>query len=88
MEEVDKGCLLIRMGMSWRMFLLVQVHPGIPGHSCVCVSVPVHTKHQCSKKTKVKNPSKKAQGAHKNTDVASNLKKAIDLFCSNSCQIP
>ena len=28
MEEVDKCCLIIRMGVSGRMFLLVRAHPG------------------------------------------------------------
>ena len=30
MEEVDKGWR-IRMGVSWRMFLLVPAYPGSPG---------------------------------------------------------
>jgi len=34
MEEVDKGCLLIRMGVSgW--FLLVPAYPGSPGPTAV-----------------------------------------------------
>jgi len=46
MEEVDKGCLMIRMGMSGWMFLLVPVYLGIPGQRavkrlCVCVCVCV-----------------------------------------------
>jgi len=28
MKEVDKGCLMNRMGVSGRMFLLVPAHPG------------------------------------------------------------
>ena len=28
MEEVDKGCLMTRMGVSGRMFLLVPAQPG------------------------------------------------------------
>ena len=44
MEEVYKGCLMIRMGVSGRMFLLVPAHPGSPRQSAikrlhVCVSV-------------------------------------------------
>jgi len=42
MEEVHKGCLMIRMGVSGWMFLLVPAHPGSPGQRavkqlCVCV---------------------------------------------------
>jgi len=49
MEEVDKGCLMIRMGVSGRMFLLVSAYLGCPGQQqqqqqqkavkqlCVCV---------------------------------------------------
>jgi len=41
MEEVDKGCLMIRMGVSGRMFLLVLAHPVVPDkgplNGCVCV---------------------------------------------------
>jgi len=44
MEEVDKGCLMIRMGVSGWMFLLVPAHPGSSGqravkwlYVCVCV---------------------------------------------------
>ena len=33
MEEADKGCLVIRMGVSGSMFLLVPAHPGSPGQS-------------------------------------------------------
>jgi len=46
MEEVDKGCPVIRMGVSGRVFLLVQAYPGSPGpkavkrlYMCVCVCV-------------------------------------------------
>ena len=45
MEEVDKGCLMIRMGVSGRMFLLVPTYPGSPGkgslNGCVCVCVSI-----------------------------------------------
>ena len=40
MEEVDKGCLMIRMGVSGWMFLPVLVYPGslIPkAVKCLCV---------------------------------------------------
>ena len=42
MEEDDKGCPMIRMGVSGRMFLLVPAYPGSPGQKavkrlCVCV---------------------------------------------------
>ena len=42
MKEVDKGCLMIRMGVSGRMFLLVPAYPGSLGSKtvkllCVCV---------------------------------------------------
>ena len=42
MEEVDKGCPMIRMGVSG--FLLVTAYPGSPGstavkHLCMCVCV-------------------------------------------------
>jgi len=44
MEEVDKGCLMIRMGVSGCMFLLVPAYPGSPGQRaikrlCVCESL-------------------------------------------------
>jgi len=44
MEEVQKGCLMIRMGVSGWMFLLVPAHLGSPGQRavkqlCVCVCV-------------------------------------------------
>jgi len=44
MEEVDKRCLMIRMGVSRWMFLLVPAHPGISGQRaikrlCVCLCV-------------------------------------------------
>jgi len=44
MEEVDKGCLMDRMGVSGSMFLLVPAYPGSPGQravkcGCVCVCV-------------------------------------------------
>ena len=46
MEEDDKGCPMIRMGVSWCMFLLVPAYPGSPGQKavkrlCVCVCVCV-----------------------------------------------
>jgi len=45
MEEVDKGCPMIRMGVSGWMFLLVPAYPGCPGQKavkqlCVCVEGP------------------------------------------------
>jgi len=42
MEEVDKGCLVIKMGVSGRMFLLVPAHPGSLGQRAIkqsCVYV-------------------------------------------------
>ena len=44
MEEVDKGCLMTRMGVRGLMFLLVPAHPGSPGQRvtkqlCVCIKV-------------------------------------------------
>ena len=43
MGEVDKGCPMIRMGVSGCVFLLVPVYPGCPGqkplNGCVCVSL-------------------------------------------------
>ena len=44
MEEDDKGCPMIRMGVSGWMFLLVSAYPGSPGQKavkrlCVCVCV-------------------------------------------------
>ena len=46
MEEVDKECPLIRMGVSGCMSLLVPAHPGSPGPKavkqlCVCACVCV-----------------------------------------------
>ena len=43
-DEVDKGCLMIRMGVSGWMFLLVPAYPGSPGQTavkrlCVCVCI-------------------------------------------------
>jgi len=41
MEEVDKGCPMIRMGVSGWVFLRVSAYPGSPGpkplNGCVCV---------------------------------------------------
>ena len=42
MEEVDKGCPMIRMGVSGWVFFLVPAYPGSPGPKavkwlCVCV---------------------------------------------------
>jgi len=42
MEEVDKGCPMIRMGVSGWMFLLVPAYPGSPRSKavkwlCVCM---------------------------------------------------
>ena len=42
MEEVDKGCPMIRMGVSGLVFLLVPAHLGSPAPTavkwlCVCV---------------------------------------------------
>ena len=42
MEEDDKGCPMIRMGVSGWMFLLVPAYPGSPRQKAVkrlCVSV-------------------------------------------------
>ena len=46
MEEDDKGCPIIRMGVSGWVFLLVPAYPGSPGQKavkrlCVCVCVCV-----------------------------------------------
>jgi len=44
MEEDDKGCPMIMMGVSGWMFLLVPAYPGSPGQKAVkrlCVSVCV-----------------------------------------------
>ena len=44
MEEAGKGCLMIRMDVSGRMFLLVLVYPCSPPQRavvCVCVCVCV-----------------------------------------------
>ena len=35
MEEDDKGCPIIRMGVSGCMFLLVPAYPGCPGSKAV-----------------------------------------------------
>jgi len=42
MEEDDKGCPMVTMGVSGWMFLLVPAYPGSPGQKavkrlCVCV---------------------------------------------------
>jgi len=52
MEEDDKGCLMISMGVSGWVFLLVPAYPGCPGPKaverlCVCVL----TKKTASKMT-------------------------------------
>ena len=43
MEEDDKGCPMIRIGVSGWVFLLVPAYPGCPGPKavklCVCVCV-------------------------------------------------
>ena len=44
MEEDDKGCPMITMGVSGWMFLLVPAYPGSPGQKavkrlCVCVCI-------------------------------------------------
>ena len=49
MEEDDKGCLMIRMGVSGWVFLLVLAYPGCPGPKavkrlCVYVCVLLHLK--------------------------------------------
>ena len=46
MEEDDKGCPMIRMGVSEWVFLLVPAYPGCPWQKavkrfCVCVCVCV-----------------------------------------------
>jgi len=43
MKEADKGCPMIRMGVSGRVFLLVPAYPCSPGQKavkqlCVCDS--------------------------------------------------
>ena len=35
MEKDDKGSTMIRMGVSWRMSLLVPAYPGCPGSKAV-----------------------------------------------------
>jgi len=35
MEEVDKGCPMIRMGVRVNVFFLVPAHPGSPGQKAV-----------------------------------------------------
>ena len=52
MEEVDKGCLMIRTGASGWVFLLVPAYPGSPGHRainqlCVCVCLSYDEKLSC-----------------------------------------
>jgi len=50
MEEVDRGCPMIRMGVSGWMFLLVLAHPGSPAQTAVkqlCVCVCVCIVHRC-----------------------------------------
>ena len=37
--EVDKGYLMIMMGVSGYMFLLVPAHPGSPGQRAIVVYV-------------------------------------------------
>ena len=45
MEEVDKGCLMNRMGVSGCMFLLLPAYPASPERMCACVCVsPVDTR--------------------------------------------
>ena len=45
MEEAGKGCLMIRMDVSGRMFLLVLVYPGsTPQRAVVCVCVCVRAR--------------------------------------------
>jgi len=48
MEEDDKGCPMIRMGVSGWVFLLVPAYPGCPGPKavqrlCVCVFCSLRT---------------------------------------------
>ena len=57
MEEGDKGCPMIRMGVSGRTFLLVPAYPGSPGQKavkrlcvCVCVSQARTNLEGCSRK--------------------------------------
>jgi len=57
MEEGDKGCPMIRMGVSGRMFLLVPAYLGSPGQKavkrlcvCVCVSQARTNLEGCSRK--------------------------------------
>jgi len=47
MEEVDKGCPMIWMGVSGWVFLLVPAYPGSPGPTavkrlCVCAVLGAH----------------------------------------------
>ena len=44
MEEDDKGCPMIRMGVSGKVFLPLPAYPGCPGPKavkrlCACVCV-------------------------------------------------
>jgi len=43
MEKDDKGCPMIRLGVSGSVFLLVPAYPGCPGqkplNGCVCVKL-------------------------------------------------
>ena len=53
MEEDDKGCPMMRMGVSGWMFLLVPAYPGSPGQKAVkrlfvCGCVLLMTKLICS----------------------------------------
>jgi len=45
MEEDDKGCPMIRLGVSGWVFRLVPAYPGCPGqkllNGCVCVCVNI-----------------------------------------------
>jgi len=52
-EEDDKGCPMIRMGVSGWEFLLVLAYPGCPGPKavkrlCVCVCIHYYGRHEYS----------------------------------------
>ena len=53
MEEVDKGCSMIRMGVCGQMIFLVPAHPGSPGkgplNGCVCHSQYFDAAEQASR---------------------------------------
>jgi len=55
MEEVDKGCLVISMGVNEWTFLLLPAYPGSPGQNavkrlCVCVCGSLSKLHEITKR--------------------------------------